>query len=238
MEKKGRTIAYDQIPYGLSEKLTEGDWAEMNPYTTESALKQLEFFLDTQNINQVFLVGSSFGGTLAIQAALEYPSRIAGLILVSPAVFVDESMPGWLVNSPQMDRVGPLFARSMGSGTSFYEKCYADPSVFSGMRKTQTMIMTKIHDWDFALWQYLKAWGKGSINFKDRIPGIEIPVLIVSGESDRIVPPKDAQKLHAKLPGSTLVFIPDTGHLPQEESSEEFLDIALPWIDEIVERTQ
>ena len=30
----GHVVAYDQIPYGLSEKLVEGDWAEDNPYSS------------------------------------------------------------------------------------------------------------------------------------------------------------------------------------------------------------
>jgi pimeloyl-ACP methyl ester carboxylesterase len=229
----GRAVAYDQIPYGLSEKLTEGEWSGRNPYTTEAALEQLVSVLDVLGFDQVYLVGSSFGGTLAVRAALEYPSRVAGLILVAPAVFVDESMPVWLVESPQMNNLGPYLARLLGSGTSFYEKCYSDDSFFSGTRKRDTMIMTEVRDWDFALWQYLKTWGAGSVDFTGRIPEIDIPVLIVSGAEDRIVPPVDAEKLHAMLPRSTLAYIPDAGHMPQEESPEEFLDLVLPWIERV-----
>ena len=34
--ERGQIIAYDQIPYGLSEKLVAGDWTERNPYTLSS----------------------------------------------------------------------------------------------------------------------------------------------------------------------------------------------------------
>jgi pimeloyl-ACP methyl ester carboxylesterase len=229
--KLGRVVAYDQIPYGLSEKLVEGEWTGANPYTTEGALKQLEAVLDTFGFDRVYLVGSSFGGTLAVRAALEFPSRVAGLVLVAPAVFADESMPAWLVDSPQMNNLGPLLARSLGRGTSFYEKCYRDASFFSGKRKRDTMIMTQVRDWDFALWQYLKAWGAGPVDFINRIPDIDVPVLIVSGTQDRIVPPEDSERLHAALPNSTLASIPDAGHMPQEESPQEFIDLVLPWIE-------
>ena len=230
--ERGRTIAYDQIPYGLSEKLLEGEWTGSNPYTPESALIQLESFLKTLGIDKVYLVGSSYGGTLAVQAALTYPSLVAGLILVDPAVFVDETLPAWLVDSQQMRSLGPLMARSMATGTSFYEKCYADPSIFSGKRKEDTMIMTKIQDWDGALWQYLKAWGKESLDLESRIPEIDLPVLIIAGEEDSIVPPKDTERLDALLPRSTLHIMPGTGHLPHEESPERFLATVLPWIAE------
>ena len=36
--ERGRVIAYDQIPYGLSEKLVGGDWTEGNPYASSAAV--------------------------------------------------------------------------------------------------------------------------------------------------------------------------------------------------------
>ena len=44
--KYGHVVAYDQIPYGLSEKLVEGDWTEGNPYSSTAAVEQLFSFLD------------------------------------------------------------------------------------------------------------------------------------------------------------------------------------------------
>lgn len=231
---RGRTIAYDQAPYGLTEKLLEGDWNDKNPFTQQAAVDQLVTLIEVMGLEQVYLVGSSYGGTLAIRTALEHTEKIAGLILVDAAVFINESVPRWLVNSPQLDRIGPLFARSMGSGTTFYENCYSDPETFSGKRKEDTMIMTEVSDWDFALWQYLKAWSEVSFDYEGRIPEIDIPVLIISGEDDSVVPLKDAQKLQELIPGSILQILPDTGHLPHEESPEQFLDTVLPWIDRTI----
>ena len=39
----GQVVAYDQVPYGLSEKLVAGDWTERNPYSSEAAVDQLFF---------------------------------------------------------------------------------------------------------------------------------------------------------------------------------------------------
>ncbi len=230
---RGRTIAYDQAPYGLSEKLLEGDWSGENPYTQEAAVQQLIGFLDALALKQVYLVGSSYGGTLAVRAAAEYKERVTGLILIDPAVFVSESMPGWLVNSAQLNNVGPLFARSIGSGTSFYVNCYYDPEVFTGSRKSDSMIMTEVSDWDFALWQYLKAWAEVSFDFESSIPDIKIPALILSGAEDKVVPAEDFQKLDDLLPDSELHIIPGTGHMPHEETPEKVMKIILPWIDEV-----
>ena len=226
----GRVIAYDQVPYGLSEKLTEKDWTGANPYTQKAAVEQLITFLDALDLKEAYLVGSSYGGTLAVRTAVEYADRVAGLILIDAAVFVDESMPEWLLNSRQMNTIGPLMARAMGTGTGFFEKCYTDPAFFSGKRKDDTMIMTKVTDWDFALWQYLKAWGEDTFDLQNRISDIDIPVLIISGEDDHIVPREDSQKLDKMLPDSTLRFIPASGHMPHEETPDKVLDIVLPWL--------
>jgi dipeptidyl aminopeptidase/acylaminoacyl peptidase len=74
--ERGQVVAYDQIPYGLSEKLVAGDWTERNPYSSEAAVDQLFTFLDALDVNNVVLVGSSYGGTLAVQAALSQPERV------------------------------------------------------------------------------------------------------------------------------------------------------------------
>lgn len=155
----GRVIANDQVPYGLSEKMISGDWTGANPYTQEAAVDQLAALLDEFDLDQVYLVGSSYGGTLAVRTALEHEERVAGMILVDAAVFVSETMPEWLLESRQMENIGPLMSRMMGNNVPFYESCYADPAFFNGKRKEDTMILTKVENWDAALWQYLKGTG-------------------------------------------------------------------------------
>lgn len=47
--------AYDQIPYGLSEKMLAEDWVEDNPYNIDSAMIQLEVFMDELEIENATL---------------------------------------------------------------------------------------------------------------------------------------------------------------------------------------
>jgi pimeloyl-ACP methyl ester carboxylesterase len=230
----GRVIAYDQVPYGLSEKMISGDWSGANPYTQEAAVDQLVALLDEFDLDQVYLVGSSYGGTLAVRTALEHEERIAGMILVDAAVFVSETMPEWLLESRQMENVGPLMARMMGNNVPFYESCYADSAFFNGKRKEDTMILTKVENWDSSLWQYLKAWGGETYDFESRISSIDVPVLVISGSEDAIVPVEDSVKLDKLLPESKLEIINGAGHMPHEESPEKFIEIVRPWIDEVI----
>ncbi|KAM7253734.1 hypothetical protein ACFE04_031416 [Oxalis oulophora] len=58
-----------------------------------------------------------------------------------------------------------------------------------------------------------------------RLNQIQCPVLIVTGDRDRIVPSWNAERLSRAIPGSKLAVINNCGHLPHEEKVEEFISI-------------
>ncbi len=230
--ERGQVVAYDQIPYGLSEKLVAGDWTERNPYTFEAAVDQLFLFLDALDVNNVVLVGSSYGGTLAVQAALAQPERVEALVLVDAAVYVQEEMPAWLFELPQMRRLGPLFARQFGQNEAFIRQTYLNPDQISDERMTLTTIHTQVEDWDVAFWEYLRVWGVDTPDLAARIPEIQQPALVITGDSDAIVPVTDSQRLDSELPNSELVILPSCGHVPQEECPEAFEEAVDAWLSQ------
>ena len=226
----GRVVAYDQIPYGLSEKLVEGDWTAENPYTPAASVEQLFLFLDALEIENVVLVGNSYGGTLAVQAALTEPDRIDALILADAAVYVDENMPAWLLNSPQMKRVGPLFARQLGQSEAFVKMTYLNPAEISEERMNLTTIQTEVENWDIAYWNYLQVWGADTIDYISLLPEIQQPTLVISGDSDAVVPLSDSERLDNELPNSELIVLSDCGHVPQEECPLIFEEAISTWL--------
>ena len=230
--ERGHVIAYDQIPYGLSEKLVAGDWTEGNPYSSDAAVDQLVAFLDAQDVKNAVLVGSSYGGVLAVQAALAQPERVEALILVDAAVYVQEEMPAWLMDLPQMRRLGPLFARQLGRNEAFLRQTYLNPDQISDERIALTGIHTQVTDWDIALWEYLRAWSVDIAELAARIPEIQQPALVVTGDSDTVVPVTDSQRLDSELPNSELVILPSCGHVPQEECPEAFKEAVDAWLSQ------
>lgn len=229
--EQGRVIAYDQVPYGLSEKLVAGDWIGRNPYTSEAAVDQLFAFIDELDLKNVVLVGHSYGGTLAIQATLAQPERVEALILVDPAVYVQEEMPAWLLNLPQVHRLGPLFARRLGQSEAFIRKTYLNPDQISDERMALTTIHTKVENWDFAFWEYLRAWNTPDLAAS--LPNIQQPTLIITGDSDAIVPVTDSKRLDSKMPNSQLVILSSCGHVPQEECPEAFEKSVNTWLNKL-----
>ena len=230
--QQGQVIAYDQIPYGLSEKLVAGDWSDRNPYSSVAAVDQLFLLLDELNVGHAVLVGNSYGATLAVQAAQAHPERVDALILVDAAVYVEEEMPAWLFDLPQMRRLGPLFARQLGQSEAFIRQTYLNPEQISDERMALTMIQTQVRDWDTAYWEYLRVWGLDTPDYITRIPEIQQPVLVISGDSDAIVPVSDSQTLHSELPNSELVVLPSCGHVPQEECPDIFEEAVGEWLSQ------
>lgn len=230
--QRGQVIAYDQIPYGLSEKLVDGDFRGRSPYSSQAAVDQLFLFLDALDVNNVVLVGSSYGGVLAVQAALAQPERVEALILVDAAVYVQEELPAWLLELPQVRRLGPLFARQLGQSEAFIRQTYLNPSQISDERMSLTMIHTQVKDWDSALWEYLRVWGVDTPDFAARIPDIQQPALVITGDSDAVVPVTDSQRLDTELPNSELVILPSCGHVPQEECSDIFVEAVDAWLSQ------
>ncbi len=227
----GKAYAYDQIPYGLSEKLLVENWEERNPYTSEAAIEQLFLFMDALAVEHAVLVGSSYGATLAVQATLARPERVDALILADAAVYIEEEMPAWLFELPQVRHLGPILARQLGQSEAFIRQTYRNPEQISAERMALTLLQTQVTNWDTAYWEYLRVWGSNTPNYQARIPDIQQPTLVISGDSDKVVPVADSQRLHAELPNSELTILPSCGHVPQEECPELFEDAVTLWLN-------
>jgi pimeloyl-ACP methyl ester carboxylesterase len=91
------------------------------------------------------------------------------------------------------------------------------PEVWEGYRKP-----LRVENWDRALWEFTLA--SRDLDLADRLNEIGMPVLVVTGDDDRIVPTEESIRLAGELPDAGLAVIPACGHAPQEECPVEFLD--------------
>jgi pimeloyl-ACP methyl ester carboxylesterase len=55
----------------------------------------------------------------------------------------------------------------------------------------------------------------GLAALRSRYPGLRVPLVIVAGDQDQMVPPAVSERLHALVPRSELVRVPGAGHMPQ-----------------------
>ncbi|XP_057722825.1 uncharacterized protein LOC130936710 [Arachis stenosperma] len=120
-----------------------------------------------------------------------------------------------------VDKFGTAVVRN-----SWYDPNQVTEHVLSAYKKP---LMTK--DWDRALLEYVAALllteeePKIKPSLRQRLNQISCPVLIVTGDSDPLVPSWNAKRLSRIIAGSSLQVIKQCGHLPHEEKPHEFISV-------------
>jgi pimeloyl-ACP methyl ester carboxylesterase len=231
----GRVIAFDRPAFGLTERMLPGQWQE-NPYTPEAQVKLTVRLMDQLGIEQAILVGHSAGGVVAAQVALEYPQRVQGLILVSPALLQKGGVPTWarpLLHTPQLNRLGPLIMRQVAGepGLNFIKSSWNNPKNLTEATIEGYQKPLKANNWDKSLWEFSKAnrW----INLEPELPRLQIPTLIISGAGDKIIPPTQSERISQLIPNAQFVLFDSCGHIPQEECPVPFVETVATWLSAI-----
>ncbi|WP_158716113.1 alpha/beta fold hydrolase [Streptomyces sp. NRRL B-24720] len=144
-------------------------------------------WLSAVGMDQVVLLGGSFGCQVAVDVAVRHPARIAGLVLVGPTVdaaargFVRQLL-RWMRNSPheQLSML-PLNLAD-----------YRD----AGMRRVVGAFSESLRD-----------------RIEDKLPHVLVPTLVVRGAEDRLVPQEWAEEVTRFLPAGRLAVVPKSGHM-------------------------
>jgi pimeloyl-ACP methyl ester carboxylesterase len=219
----GDVVAYDRPAFGLTGRPAR--WKGVNPYSPAAQVVIVIGLLDALGARQAVLVGNSAGGTVAMNTALAHPDRVAALVLVSPAVYGGGGAPGWIKPFfwlPGVNHIGPLLARRISrDGDDFIRSAWYDagrmgPEVLPGYRAP-----LEVRGWEKALWELTKA--SAASGLAERLPKVTMPALVLTGDTDRIVPTGLSIRLAGELPKATLVVIPESGHVAHEETPEAFM---------------
>jgi len=232
LSQMGRVVAYDRPAFGLTERPMPEGWGEVNPYTVEAQTQLLIHLMDALEIDKAILVGNSAGGTQALYAYLNHPDRVQALILVDAAVYTGGGAPSWskfLLETPQMQRIGPWLVRSISSwGQSGIDMAWHDPSRITPEIIEGYKLPLRAENWDRALWEFTLA--SRELDLGSRLDEVQVPTLVITGDDDRIVPTADSIRLSEEIPDAELVILPDCGHLPQEECPEPFLEAVIDFV--------
>lgn len=224
--RTGTSVAYDRTGFGLSARPLPGEWKGESPYSAAAQAELVPPLIEALGAADAVLIGNSAGGTVALLVALEHPERVRALVLVSPAVYTTGGLPRWikpLLALPPFDRFGPLLVRRIATdGMQILNAAWHDPSRMTADRIDGYRLPLQAENWDLALWQVALAPSPAAI--RDRLEELSVPVLVITGDDDRIVPTADSIRLASEIPQAQLVVLPECGHLPQEECPEAFLE--------------
>lgn len=205
-------FAFDRPGHGHSDRPNH------RPITVDVQAQMLHTALKELNVEQPILVGHSWGGAFALAYALEFQDDVTGLVLLAPAAYESDDGVSFLTKLPAWPVVGDvvnwLFTPLLGAWIvrEDLQKAFApDPvpkhylrHVLSEWTRPRKVKWYSVDD----------ALLNSSLpKFTPRYSDIRVPVVIVTGDSDLIVPAKEnAHRLYEALPHAELVVLEKTGH--------------------------
>jgi pimeloyl-ACP methyl ester carboxylesterase len=192
--------------YGLSE---EPEWLDN---IHDMAYFYLDF-LERLELEKAVVVGSSMGGWIAMEMAIRDSSRIKSLVLVSPAgIGVPGVQPADIFLMSQEQLVRKLFHDPKLAQARLAEPVTPESIDLSLKNRHTTARLAwepRLHD------PHLPKW----------LHRIGVPVQIIWGEEDRLLPVQFVETYKTLLPRARVAIIKNAGHLPHVEKPQEFCDL-------------
>jgi pimeloyl-ACP methyl ester carboxylesterase len=223
--------------------------------TVPGNVRLLDTFLREVVGAPAILVGNSMGGLISAMQTAARPDMVAGLVLVDPALPPPVRRPDPAVAGLFMTYLVPglgEFAMRMMQSRSTPEQavrriinlCFAQPdrldprmlAAATELVKARAVLRGKEESFLRAtrslVWHLARAE-----QHRAMLRRIKAPVLLISGEADRLVPVAAARAAAAANPAWDTVFLPGVGHTPQLETPDLFVDAVTGWLARTTIRT-
>ena len=211
-----RVIRLDLPAFGLTGPFT-GTWAGQ-AYTGANYARFVLAVLDRLGVQRFAIAGNSLGGEVAWRIAAQAPQRVTKLVLVDAAGYPLDgaNIPlGWqIARLPVLGRLTehflprPLVVQGLVA-------VYGDPAKITEPLVDRYFELTLREGNRAALVQRAQTWTPAEGVAK--VTGVTAPTLVLWGGRDRIIPPANARRFAADIPGAQVQVFDDLGHVPQEE---------------------
>lgn len=199
------------------------------PYSLRSHAEDLAALLDLLGLERIHLVGTSYGGEVALEFALAFPGRAASLAVFDSVSFADPflvaAVEGWK-------------ACALADPVAFYRSIiawnYSNEYIGSHreeLAKRESAIASLPRAWfeDFAeLCDSFLA-----IDLKGKVGAIGVPTLVSWAELDILKGERYSRDLAAEIPGARLIEIPGSGHAVAMERPEAVARALLDFLDDL-----
>lgn len=236
-----RVIFFDQVGCGSSEVPpgTDRFSLEHNVEETEAIRQQLGH-------GKVHLIGSSYGGLLALAYAIKYQQNLRSLITVgglADVPFATAEMARLIDEMPPEDAQA---IRVHGGRGEFQHPDY--------VRATQRFYHTylcRLPTWppeltkslqlgdERPVYRYMNGPNEFTItgtirdiDLRAQLPSIHVPTLVLGGKYDEVTPAV-AEQIHSGIPGSRRVTFPASSHTPFWEEREAFMSTVAAFLADV-----
>jgi proline iminopeptidase len=226
-------VFYDQLGAGRSDRSTDTTLWRIDRYVDALAAVR-----EALGLHEVHLYGHSWGTVLAVEYMLRHPTGVRSLILAGPVLQGQrymqsrDSLVGTLPDS-----VSSVIRQHLRDGTT------DDPEFGAAMLVYLHRYFARRVPWSADLDSTVA--GQNTAPFKvlgpvlaqydrtDRLGEIGVPTLCVVGEFDEAAPV--ARAYCGDIPGSELVVVPNTGHLPMQDEPDRYVELLRKFLHRVEE---
>ena len=224
LAQKYRTIAFDNRGVGRSEM-------PPGPYPIPVMASDAAAVLDAADVDSAHIFGISMGGMIAQEFTLQYPQRVRSLILGCTAS-----------GGPHAVRSDPeATAMLMARGTMTREEAAEAAVPFIYDRGTERKLIDEDIDrrrpW-FPAAQAYNAQLQGILAWEaySRLSQINVPTLVIHGETDRLVPAGNGKLIAENIRGAKLVMLKNASHIFPTDQPEEAHRAILDFLASVSDR--
>ncbi|MEA2437382.1 MAG: hypothetical protein QOF65_1938 [Thermoleophilaceae bacterium] len=223
-----RAIAIDLPGFGFSDMPT--DEISISGYG-----RVVNELCDRLDIGEAALVGNSMGGFIAAETAIQFPARVARMVLVSAAgVTTSDLRSGPIMAGARA--VAAVATRTAAMSERVVRRRHIRHLVYHSFIRHPTRIRNEL------LYEITRGSGRPGFldalraimdyDFRDRLTDIGCPTLIVWGTEDMLVPSSDADEYERLIPQSRKLIFRDTGHMAMIERPQTFNDCLMEFLAE------
>jgi 3-oxoadipate enol-lactonase len=194
--------------------------APLGPYSARMLAEDAVAVLDAAGLEGAHVLGTSLGGMVALQVALDWPDRVDRLVLAC-------TTPGGELSAPMPQQTVRLIQESPGLPREVAMRRGVENALAPG---ADPALIERIMEHRLATAQPLAAWlaqaaAGMSFDVWSRVGEISAPTLVLTGDLDVVVDPRNSELLADRIPGARLETFPGTGHLFFWEEPDRFVEV-------------
>lgn len=231
--RERRAIALDLSGFGESD--LPGEDISISNYA-----RFVGSFCDELELDATVVVGNSMGGFIGAELAISFPERVERLVLAAAAG----------ISITRLRREPTLTAARLTTVLGIGELASHHRRELVNRPRLRHVVLSSVvrHPTRLApdlLVELMAGTGKPgyvpalealmTYDFRDRLPEIGCPTLLIWGAEDQLVPVRDADEFERLIPDSRKVVLADTGHAPMFERPETFNRHLLDFLEEMGE---
>ncbi len=176
--------------------------------------------LDKSRITRAHVLGASLGGMVAQELAIRHPQRVDRLVLAC-------TTPGWPYGYPMPRTSVQRMTQAASLPVEVAQRALVENALAPATLKSRPELVERIvrnseaRSGDPAAWRALANAG-ATYYGGTRQSLIRAPTLILYGDADAVVDPRNSKLLSGRIPGSQVTVFPGLGHLLFWEEPAEF----------------